>query len=83
MTDRMLATTPLFEAYGNAAMPRNDDSSRFGKFYKVFFHPKTAAITGCEVESYLLEKSRVTSQQRNERNYHIFYRMIEVTHTAR
>jgi myosin heavy subunit len=57
VTNRMLATTPILEAYGNAAMPRNNDSSRFGKLYKVYFHPGDQHITGCEIEPYLLEKS--------------------------
>ena len=35
VTTRMLQCVPILEAYGNAAMPRNDDSSRFGKFFKV------------------------------------------------
>jgi len=73
---RMLETTPLLEAYGNAVMPRNDDSSRFGKLYKVYFGPETERITGCEIEEYLLEKSRVTMQAFGERNFHIFYQMM-------
>ena len=32
LTDRMLATTAILEAWGNANMPRNPDSSRFGTF---------------------------------------------------
>ena len=74
-TSRMLDTTPLLEAYGNAVMPRNDDSSRFGKLYKVHFN-ESRMITGCEIEEYLLEKSRVTMQAPGERNFHIFYRMM-------
>ena len=31
------------KAYGNSVMPRNDDSSRFGKLYKLHFHPATQA----------------------------------------
>jgi myosin heavy subunit len=57
-------------------MPRNDDSSRFGKFFKVYFEKSDKAIAGCEIESYLLEKSRVSTQQRDERNFHIFYRLF-------
>ena len=30
-TERMLASLPILEAYGNSGMPRNDDSSRFGE----------------------------------------------------
>lgn len=37
ITDKMLATTPILEGFGNANMPRNPDSSRFGKLYKIYF----------------------------------------------
>jgi len=77
VTTRMLQCVPILEAYGNAAMPRNDDSSRFGKFFKVFFDREDRHIAGCEIESYLLEKSRVTNQQLNERNFHIYYRLFK------
>ena len=35
VTDRMLDSSEILVAFGNATMPRNDDSSRFGKLYKV------------------------------------------------
>ena len=76
ITDRMLSTTPILEGFGNANMPRNPDSSRFGKLYKVFFDPHSQMISGCEIENYMLEKSRVASQQILERNFHAFYRMV-------
>lgn len=31
------------QAYGNSGMPRNDDSSRFGKYFKIFFNPNSQA----------------------------------------
>ena len=33
ITDLMLSATPILEGFGNANMPRNPDSSRFGKLY--------------------------------------------------
>jgi myosin heavy subunit len=76
ITDLMLDSTPILEGFGNANMPRNPDSSRFGKLYKVFINPKDDKITGCSITPYMLEKSRVGQQQMCERNFHIFYRMI-------
>ena len=34
-------------------------------------------IIGCNIETFLLEKVRVLSQFKEERNFHIFYEFIE------
>jgi myosin heavy subunit len=62
---------------------RNSNSSRFGKYMKIFFSPEPAEtlptgekqkiISHASIETYLLEKSRVTSQISGEDNFHIFY----------
>lgn len=74
---KVLASSPIMEAIGNAKTTRNDNSSRFGKFTKLLFNNKISvmSLTGATMQTYLLEKSRVVFQAPGERNYHIFYQL--------
>ncbi|KAL1513922.1 hypothetical protein ABEB36_003260 [Hypothenemus hampei] len=71
---KVLASSPIMEAIGNAKTTRNDNSSRFGKFIELQFN-KQFNISGASMRTYLLEKSRVVFQAPDERNYHIFYQL--------
>ncbi|XP_044744142.1 unconventional myosin-Va isoform X3 [Coccinella septempunctata] len=71
---KVLASSPIMEAMGNAKTTRNDNSSRFGKFIELQFNNQLL-ICGASMRTYLLEKSRVVFQSRGERNYHIFYQL--------
>ncbi|XP_004709407.1 myosin-4 [Echinops telfairi] len=75
LEDQIISANPLLEAFGNAKTVRNDNSSRLGKFIRIHFGA-TGKLASADIETYLLEKSRVTFQLKAERSYHIFYQIM-------
>ena len=71
---RLLQSSPLLEAFGNCKTCLNNNSSRFGKLVQLRFGT-AGDLQSSVVQTYLLEKSRVTSHASAERNYHIFYQV--------
>jgi myosin heavy subunit len=86
---RVIKSSPVFEAFGNAKTMRNSNSSRFGKFIRLQFMVEPMAVAkmggrevpyadlvGCKVSTYLLEKNRVIFHAEGERSFHIFYQLL-------
>ncbi len=82
MNQLMVLSSTILEAFGNAQTVKNCNSSRFGKLFQIFFGAGKQ-IESCNVTTFLLEVSRVTSQSSGERNFHAFYRMLRGATTSR
>eukprot|EP00927_Polykrikos_kofoidii_P073535 TRINITY_DN6956_c0_g2_i1.p1 TRINITY_DN6956_c0_g2~~TRINITY_DN6956_c0_g2_i1.p1 ORF type:complete len:2009 (+),score=324.79 TRINITY_DN6956_c0_g2_i1:72-6098(+) len=74
---KIVQTSPIFEAFGNATTVRNNNSSRFGKWIDMRF-TSNLAIETCLLAQYLLETTRVCKQEQGDRNYHIFFQLFRI-----
>jgi myosin heavy subunit len=57
--DKILSCNPILEAFGNSKTKRNNNSSRFGKYVRMFVDKSVRRIRGAQIVNYLLEKSRI------------------------
>jgi len=73
---QIVSCNKILESFGNCKTILNDNSSRFGKYLKIFFNIKNKKIIGASIKTFLLEKSRVTQLISQERNFHIFYQIL-------
>ena len=75
--DQIVNSNPIIEVFGNAETSLNDNSSRFGKFIKMYFNDDITNISGIQIDTYLLEKSRVCYQNQGDFNFHIFNQLAQ------
>uniref|UniRef100_A0A3B3XL47 Myosin IXb n=1 Tax=Poecilia mexicana TaxID=48701 RepID=A0A3B3XL47_9TELE len=71
----ILGAGPVLEAFGNAQTAENNNCSRFGKFIQLIYL-ESGVIRGAFIEKFLLEKNRLVSRAKNERNFHVFYCLL-------
>jgi len=75
LEERVIQTSPVLEAFGNAMTVKNNNSSRFGKWLDLRFSGSLELVGGT-LTSYLLETTRVCTQAWNERSFHVFYHLL-------
>lgn len=73
--DRIAKSNEVLELFGNASTEKNHNSSRFGKYIKVFFNKRRECI-GMNIQTYLLEQTRVLNRENGR--FHIFNTEAEV-----
>ena len=70
LEQRVIATSPLMEAFGNAQTVMNNNSSRYGKFLMLQFD-LSGKIMGASIKTYLLEKVRIVARVRASATTHV------------
>lgn len=71
---RLLCATTVLESFGHAKTQSTTNSSRFGKFMKLYY--EDAKLSSAMVETFLLERGRVLRLGEHERTFNIFYQLL-------
>ena len=72
---RVTILNPILEAFGNAVTLRNNNSSRFGKYITLYYNENNQTVSA-DIKTYLLEKVRVSHQNKGEQSFHVFHMSI-------
>ncbi|KAI1885343.1 hypothetical protein AGOR_G00219160 [Albula goreensis] len=77
LESKMIQVSSILEAFGHARTETNDNSSRFIKLLSLQYCEKKRTIIRARVNTYVLEKSRLTFTPHNQHNFNVFYLMAE------
>ena len=75
ISNAILESSIITEAFGNSKTRRNNNSSRFGK-YMILSFAHNGSVASAAMQTYMLERSRVTQLIEGERSYHVFYQLL-------
>jgi chitin synthase len=71
----VLKSETILDAFGNSSTVDNENSSRSGKYIEYQFDQK-GKLVGAKFLDFILEKHRVVSPPKSERNFNIFYQLL-------
>lgn len=73
---QIIGVNTIFESFGSAFCPQNEDASCLGQFQTLQFNDR-GRIIGCSTFTFLLDKYRISS--RHIHQYNIFYQLLAGT----
>tara|TARA_B110000046_G_scaffold170201_1_gene190010 strand:- start:770 stop:3031 length:2262 start_codon:yes stop_codon:yes gene_type:complete len=73
--DRILKSGEVLEYLGNAQTIRNNNSSRFGKFLRLFYDGSRQI--GASIQTYLLERARIANGNADEGTFRVVYALLD------
>ena len=74
LTQKIHFSAVVLEAFCNAKTLLNDNSSRFQSLTSIYV-PRKGFVSSLRITGFLIDRSRLTSQNYDERNFHIFYQV--------